>query len=147
MNIKKSLDKALEGVPVPEGAYLPPVVMGTKVATSWERLSNFSMPTIEQQRIRIQAECDPIGQLMAIANGLPIASFKVVENPETKELETKIQFETANLATRIKLLEAMRDKLVANAGVNPPKPPKAGEDDDNGWGDLTRRRSAQILEG
>ena len=146
--MKKSLNKALEGQVIPQGVYLPPVYAGGKLMTTYEGYDKVQKASIDENRVRIQVECDPLGQLMALANGLPIPSL-VVNEGEDGQPEIKVIYQTADLKTRVALLTAMIDKIMPNASVveasNPKK--KADDDKDDNWTELTRKRSAAILEG
>lgn len=144
------VDAALEGRVIPDEVYLPPVVLSRReIVTSWEGFDKYKPPTISQQRIRINVECDPVGQLMAIANGLPIGSFVVVPGKKPGDDPTvEIRYETAGLGTRIKLLQAMQAKVVSDLARNSDKKDKQeSTDDDKEWADLTRGRSDAILAG
>lgn len=147
--MKKNLSKALEGQVIPQGVYLPPVFAGGKLMTSYEGYERVHKATIDENRIRIQVECDPLGQLMAFANGLPIPSLVVSEGDDGQP-EIKVIYHTADLKTRVALLSAMLDKVMPNASVVEATNPKKKSDDDkenDNWDELTRKRSAAILEG
>lgn len=146
--MKKSLSKALEGQVIPQAVYLPPALADGKLLTTYEGYDKIHKATIEENRIRIQVECDPLGQLMALANGLPVPSLVVKEGDDGTP-EVVVQYQTADLKTRIALLTAMMDKIMPNASVveasNPKK--KSDDDKDDNWTELTRKRSAAVLEG
>jgi hypothetical protein len=146
--MKKNLNKALEGQVIPQGVYLPPVFAGGKLMTTYEGYDKVHKASIDQNRIRIQVECDPLGQLMALANGLPIPSL-VVSEGEDGQPEIKVAYQTADIKTRVALLSAMVDKIMPNASVVEASNPKKKQDDDkdDNWDELTRKRSAAILEG
>ena len=127
---RKFYEMALEGVEIPDQVYLPPALNGER--------GNNKLADIDELRLRIYDECDPLGQLMAIANGMPIVSFEVkVEGGKAKAFP---KYETATLSQRIKILEDMREKIIPNMSRNAPKAQAQKEDDE--FDTLTRRRSA-----
>lgn len=147
--MKKSLNQALEGQAIPAVVHMPPMLSDGKVLTTYEGYDKIHKATIEQNRIRIQQECDPLGQLMAIANGLPVAAF-VVKEGEDGQPEVSVIYQTADLKTRISLLTAMVDKIMPNASVveaTDPKKNKPDDPKDDNWAELTRKRSTAVLEG
>lgn len=138
---KNAIQKAMEGQLIPPQVYLPPVFVDRKeLVTSWDGFDKYKPPTIAQQRIRINVECDPVGQLMAIANGLPIASY-VVHPPKEEggEPTVEIRYETADLKTRIMLLQQMQGKVVSDLSRTTEKKDKDdANEDDAEWERLTR---------
>jgi hypothetical protein len=132
------LQKALEGVNLPDQVFLPPIATAGKGGRKKKKA-----PDVEAMRQRIADECDPLGQLIALANGMPVVNFVIKQKDGKPEVE--LTYESASMTQRIAILEKLRDKLVPNISMNQPKK-KEEEPEDDEWDEITRRRSAGVLE-
>lgn len=103
---------APEGAPVPSGVWLPPAVRGTDLRVSHEIAVTRDPPTIKENTIRINGEADPIGLLIAIANGQPISTFSVNEDGKVE-----IAYETLPLKERLKVIFHLADKVLPRMQV------------------------------
>lgn len=111
-NLKKYTTKALkleEGA-VPEAVFLPPAIRGKMVHAQY--VTDGKPTDLKTHVIRIQDECDPVGLLIAIANGQPVATFTVDEDGETVAA-----FETLPLKDRITVIKFLSDKVLPRMSV------------------------------
>jgi hypothetical protein len=124
-NLKKYTTKAmkLEEGAVPEAVFLPPAIRGKMVHAQY--VTDGKPVDIKQHVIRIQDECDPVGLLIAIANGQPVATFTVDEDGETCAA-----FETLPLKDRITVIKFLSDKVLPRMSVFKKVDAKKG---DAGW--------------
>lgn len=126
--LKENSELALnapEGAPVPSGVWLPPSIRGTDLRVSHEIAITRDPPTIKENTIRINSEADPIGLLIAIANGQPISTFAVNEAGEVE-----IAYETLSLKERLKVIFHLADKVLPRMQVTKKS---GGKDKDDSW--------------
>lgn len=111
-NLKKYTTKAmkLEEGAVPEAVFLPPAIRGKFVHAQY--VTDGKPIDISKHVIRIQDECDPVGLLIAIANGQPVATFTVDD-----EGQTIAAFETLDLKDRITVIKFLSDKVLPRMSV------------------------------
>jgi hypothetical protein len=69
-------------------------------------------PSVKENVIRIASESDPIGLLIAIANGQPISTFAVNEDGEVVTA-----YETLPLKERLKVIFHLADKVLPRMQV------------------------------
>jgi hypothetical protein len=107
VDLYKGLDTEDEA---PGLVHYPPMIRGkkTKVLYAFKR----NRPTIRENMVRIETEADPVGLLIAIANGTPIASFHISENGD---VTTK--YETPNVKLRIQAARSLLDKVMPKVSV------------------------------
>ena len=124
---------------VPPNVYLPPMINGKKT-----RAVSMQTPiSVSDNIVRINNEGDPIGMLLALANGQPVPTYIVTEAGECKTV-----YETATLAQRISITKWLGDRAMPKVSVNLRK------DIDDDW-DATLRNatvrdgdeSLQVLDG
>ncbi len=114
---------APEGAPVPSGVWLPPTVRDKPLRVSHDVAITRQAPSITENTIRIHNEADPIGLLIAIANGQPVSTFSVSD-----EGEVVIAYETLPLKERLKVIFHLADKVLPRMQVTKKSGDK-GKDD------------------
>jgi hypothetical protein len=128
-SLKKHSELALKAppdTPIPAGVWLPPQIRGVPVRVSQDIAITRNPPSVSENVVRINAESDPIGLLIAIANGQPIASFSVNE-----EGEVLTAYETLPLKERLKVIFHLADKVLPRMQVT--KKMGGGEQKDDEW--------------
>lgn len=124
--LKKNSELALnapEGAPVPSGVWLPPTIREHKVRVSHDIAVTRDPPSVKENIIRINGESDPIGLLIAIANGQPISTFAVNEDGEIE-----IAYETLPLKERLKVIFHLADKVLPRMQVTKKSGDKKSDD-------------------
>ena len=114
-SLKKHSELALKAppdTPIPAGVWLPPSIRGVDVRVSQDIAITRAPPSVKENVIRIEAESDPIGLLIAIANGQPIANFAVND-----EGEVITAYETLPLKERLKVIFHLADKVLPRMQV------------------------------
>lgn len=116
-----ALKAIIKEEPIPSVVFLPPALRDSPnviYAFTGET------PSLEQNLIRIQQECDPVGLLIAIATGQPVATH-TIEADGT--VTTK--FETLPLSSPIRerVIRTLADKVVPRLSVKT-KGKKDGKD-------------------
>lgn len=114
---------APEGAAVPSGVWLPPTIRDKPVRVSHDIAITREPPSIIENTIRINGEADPIGLLIAIANGQPISTFAVNEDGEVE-----IAYETLPLKERLKVIFHLADKVLPRMQVTKKSGDKKGDD-------------------
>ncbi len=104
--------KAPPDTPIPSGVWLPPSIRGQDVRVSHEIAVTREAPSVSENVIRINSEADPIGLLIAIANGQPISTFAVND-----EGEVITAYETLPLKERLKVIFHLADKVLPRMQV------------------------------
>lgn len=122
--LKKYTTRAmkLEEGTVPEAVFVPPAIRGKM--TQVQYVTNGKPTDISQHVVRIEQEADPVGMLIAVANGQPIPTFRV-----TEEGDVEVVFETLPLADRIPVMKFLSDKILPRMSVNK----KIEEKGDSEW--------------
>lgn len=115
---------------VPPNVYLPPMINGVKT----KAISLQAPVKVSDNIVRIHTEGDPIGQLLALANGQPVPTYIITDTGECKTI-----YETATLAQRISIAKWLGDRAMPKVNVNLRK------DIDDDW-DATLR-NAEVREG
>ncbi len=113
--LKKNSELALnapEGAAIPSGVWLPPTIRDEPVRVSHDVAITRDPPSVQENVIRINGESDPIGLLIAIANGQPISTFAVNEAGEVE-----IAYETLPLKERLKVIFHLADKVLPRMQV------------------------------
>ena len=103
---------APEGAPVPSGVWLPPILRDKPLRVSQDVAVTRAPPSIKENVVRINGEADPIGLLIAIANGQPISTFTVTEDGEIL-----MSHETLPLKDRLKVIFHLADKVLPRMQV------------------------------
>jgi len=121
-NLKKYTTRALklEEGNVPQAVFVPPAMRGKAVLTQY--VINDKPVDIQQHVVRIQQECDPVGLLIAIANGQPVPTVTIDESGEPTAA-----FETLPLKDRITVIKFLSDKILPRMSIN--KKIEKGQDD------------------
>ena len=122
--------KAPPDTPVPSNVWLPPSIRGHELRVSHDVAVTREAPTVQENMVRISTESDPIGLLIAIANGQPISTFSI---NEAGEVETA--YETLPLKDRLKVIFHLADKVLPRMQVT--KKIGAPEGDDEWEATLT----------
>lgn len=110
--IERKTENALEALyhnaPVPAGAFIPPAARGSLKV----KMFGSKRPSVDKQVMRIEQETDPVGMVMAIAAGQPVATH--VYDPQTGEINTT--FETLNLDNKHRqaAIKYLADKVLPN---------------------------------
>lgn len=117
--------KAPEGAPVPSGVWLPPALRDKKVRVAHDVVVTKAPPSVNENVIRINGESDPIGLLIAIANGQPISTFAVQEDGSVL-----LEYETLPLKERLKVIFHLADKVLPRMQVTKKL---GGEGKDDEW--------------
>lgn len=126
--LRKNSELALnapEGAPVPQGVWLPPTLRDQPLRVSQEVAITKKPPTVVENVVRINGEADPIGLLIAIANGQPISTFTIAEDGEVI-----MAFETLPLKERLKVIFHLADKVLPRMQVTKKL---GGEGKDDEW--------------
>ena len=127
-SLKKHSELALKAppdTPIPSGVWLPPSIRGVAVRVSQDVAITRNPPNVKENVIRIEAESDPIGLLIAIANGQPIANFAVNDDGEVITA-----YETLPLKERLKVIFHLADKVLPRMQVTKKM---GGEKKDDAW--------------
>ncbi len=117
--------KAPPDTPIPSGVWLPPSIRGQDVRVSQDVLVTRDAPSVAENVVRINSESDPIGLLIAIANGQPISTFAV-----NADGEVETAYETLPLKDRLKVIFHLADKVLPRMQVTKKM---GGEEKDDAW--------------
>lgn len=122
--LKKYTTRALklEEGSVPTAVFVPPAIRGKMVNVQY--VTDGKPIALDTHIIRIQDETDPVGMLIAIANGQPIPTFTI-----NAEGETIIAYETLSLKDRVPIIKFLSDKVLPRMSINK----KIEKGDDAGW--------------
>lgn len=112
----------LEDGPIPEAVFLPPAIRGRMVNTVYE--TKGKPVSIQQHVVRIQEETDPVGLLIAIANGQPVPTVII-----DKDGNQDVKFETLDLKDRLSVIKFLSDKVLPRMSINK----KVDPGNDDGW--------------
>lgn len=104
--------KAPPDTPVPSNVWLPPSIRGHELRVSQDVAVTREAPSVQENMVRISNESDPIGLLIAIANGQPISTFAINE-----EGEVITSYETLPLKDRLKVIFHLADKVLPRMQV------------------------------
>lgn len=113
----------LEDGPVPEAVFLPPAIRGKVVRTTYV-IDNAKPVSIEEHVVRINNESDPVGMLIAIANGQPVPTITI--NADGEEM---IQYETLPLKDRLSVIKFLSDKVLPRMSVFKRSNPEKKDDE------------------
>jgi hypothetical protein len=115
---------SLDGVEaVPGYVFLPPRLRGKRVRIVQDVAVKTSLPNIRDNIVRIVDEVDPIGLMIAIANGQPVASF-YVEEGEDGEPVVAVRYETVDLKDRLNIIRALADRVHPRMSISQSVPPE-----------------------
>jgi len=122
--LKKYTTRAmkLEEGPVPEAVFLPPAIRG-KIVTTEYVVKGEKPITMTEHIARINMESDPVGMLIAIANGQPVATITINE-----EGEQEVAYETLPLIDRIPVIKFLSDKVLPRMSVFKTQTPDKKDD-------------------
>ena len=104
--------KAPEGVIVPEHVFLPPAIRGQDIRVIQDIAVSSAPPSIKDNIVRITEQCDPIGLLMAVAMGQPVACFGVDDQGNVT-----IEYETLPLKERLQTIRFLADKVIPRMSI------------------------------
>lgn len=142
--LEKHTANALKAVekdePVPAAVFLPPA---QRDAPNVVYAFTGELPDIKQNLVRIQQECDPVGLLIAIATGQPVATYEVKKG-KNGEQEVKVKYETLPLSSpvRERVIRHLADKVVPRLSVKATQ--RGGKDPNKGDGDGDAEWEASI---
>jgi hypothetical protein len=114
--------RAPDGQPIPTNVWLPPKIRGHLARVSHDVVITREPPNVAENMARIQAETDPVGLLIAIANGQPVGTFVVSENGDVS-----VEYETLTLAQRLSVIRYLSDKILPRMSVSKKMPAKEGD--------------------
>ena len=117
-----TLAMELETSSIPKAVFLPPAIRGKMVNVQY--VTDGKPIALDQHIIRIQDETDPVGLLIAIANGQPVPTFTIDDKGETV-----IKYETLDLKDRIPVIKFLSDKVLPRMSINK----KIAGGKDAGW--------------
>ena len=106
-------------------AYLPPALRDGALRVAVLR-GDAKLPTADEELERVKLLCDPIGQIIAAANGQPFVSFHV------KGDEVVAEYHTRTVDQRFALLRWLGERSVPKMSTQRPARRKEGGDED-GW--------------
>ena len=113
---------APDGQPIPTNVWLPPKIRDNNVRVAHDVVLTREPPNVTENMARIQAETDPVGLLIAIANGQPVGTFVVDESGNVS-----VEYETLPLAARISVIRYLSDKILPRMSVSKKVPAKEGD--------------------
>lgn len=114
--------KAPPDTPVPSNVWLPPSIRDKDVRISQDVAVTRDAPSVQENMVRISTEADPIGLLIAIANGQPISTFAI-----NADGEVETAFETLPLKDRLKVIFHLADKVLPRMQVTKKSGPEEGD--------------------
>lgn len=93
---------------VPEPVFLPPALRGAQVAKYFSGQG----PNIKENLVRIYEEADPVGYLIAIATGQPVATFHTYK--QDGEWKTRVEYKSLDIDNPIRLraIQHLADKVI-----------------------------------
>ncbi len=118
-NLEKHTVKALKadkkGEPVPAVVFLPPALRDQPNAVY---AFTGELPDVKQNLVRIQQECDPVGLLIAIATGMPVATHTIKKGPDGEWI-VETSYETLSLGNPIRerVIKHLSDKVIPRISV------------------------------
>lgn len=129
--LKKYTTRAmkLEDGPIPEAVFLPPAIRGNLVKVAYE--GDGKVTSMKDHVVRINYETDPVGMLIALANGQPVPTVKIDRDGNAVTV-----YETLDLKDRITVIKFLSDKVLPRMSVF--KKVEGGDQGppDEGWGAL-----------
>jgi hypothetical protein len=127
--LKRNTELALkapdEGVIIPQHVFLPPAIRGQDIRVVQDVAVSSAPPSIKDNVIRITEQCDPIGLLMAVAMGQPVACFGVDEDGKVT-----VNYETLPLKERMQTIRFLADKVLPRMSITKQAPPS---EDNAAW--------------
>lgn len=121
-----------KGEDIPSAVFLPPALRGSKrVAYTYDG----TPPDVLKNITRIHNEADPIGMMMAIALGMPVATYHLQQNADGSH-SYNVVYETLPLDNPIRerMVRALADKIMPRMSVNKTYVETSTKDDDpNEW--------------
>lgn len=137
-DLKAYTEQAIEAVdtgnPLPTIVHLPPKLRGRKTRIIHDRGVTKALPDVRGSIVRIQEEVDPIGVLIAIANGMPLSKFVI-----DKEGNVAIAAEWPGMKERMQAIKALADRVHPRMSVTGRLGAGAPDDD--------KPRSQALIEG
>jgi hypothetical protein len=124
-SLKQYTEQAIEapdGQVIPTNVWLPPKIRDRTTRVSHDIAVTRAPPDVNENMARIQAETDPIGLLIAIANGQPVGTFVIDENGQVT-----VEYETLPLAQRLTVIRYLSDKILPRMSVTKKMPAKEGD--------------------
>ncbi len=114
-----------DGEPIPSAVFLPPALRDQPNV-----VYGFSgeLPDVKQNLIRIQNEADPVGMLIAIAMGQPIATHTIKKVQDgTWTIVTKYETLDLNNPVRVNVIKHLSDKVIPRISVRATQGKKGAE--------------------
>lgn len=127
-----------EGKPIPTGVFLPPAMRKAprKIVAFTTRA-----PTVDQKLLRIEQEVDPVGLMVAIANGQPIPTYYIDEDGNQQVIYESLDL---NNKHRQKMIMFLAEKALPRV-VQTLKQKSKSEDGSSTW-EATIAGAAAALE-
>lgn len=101
--------------PVPSAVFLPPAL---REQPNVVYAFTGELPDVKQNIVRIQEECDPVGMLIAIAMGMPVATHSVKKNADGEwEVTTKYDTIPLDNPIRERIIKHLADKVIPRISV------------------------------
>jgi len=133
-----------KGEAFPSAVFLPPAL---RDAPNVVYAFSGELPDVKQNLVRIQNECDPVGMMIAIAMGMPIATHHIKGKDENGEWIVETKFETLPLDSplRERIIRTLGDKVIPRISVRATQPKAAGDSGASEW-EATLGSAAERLE-
>lgn len=103
---------------IPPEVYLPPAIRNKKT----KAVSIAAPVAVQDNIVRITNDGDPVGQLVALMNGMAVPSYVIQEDGSVQMI-----YETATMAQRISIAKWLGDRVMPKVSVSVTK------DMDNDW--------------
>lgn len=118
-NLEKHTTLALKAFekdePVPSAVFLPPAL---RDAPNVVYAFSGELPDVKQNLVRIQNECDPVGLMIAIAMGMPVATHYIKKNDDgSYRVETKYETLPLDSPLRERVIRCLGDKVIPRISV------------------------------
>ena len=121
----KALKADKDGEPIPSAVFLPPALQQGKVRAV--HAFETALPDIQANIARIQNECDPVGLMIAIAMGMPVATHTIDADGK---LVTKYETLPLNNPIRDRMIRHLADKVLPRISVKQTKTTKKDDTTD-----------------
>lgn len=130
--LKDATNKALHaienGEPGALPVFIPPVING-KAPRVIQQIKAGEAIDIKANLLRIQADVDPIGNLMAVAAGIPVPTYRINEAGQVDVI-----FETLPLKDRMQYHKFLAERIVPKMSIAYHKESPDDTKDPHSWG-------------
>lgn len=123
---------------LPAAVFLPPMIRQQEFFVKY--FEKGEAPDFKDNLMRVIQECDPIAQLIAMANGQPIASFNI-----TTQGDVMCRAIPVPMDTRIEILKWLAREVFLRLPKkpNPVGRPKSDDGEGDGWSNLVEARATE----